>query len=221
MEIKNEYKAIGTEKTLDYEEIVKEDEKEKYNGSIWLEKKTFRIVLISIFSALAIVLGYALISLPNIELFTLMIFLGGFILGRRDGLIIGLISSFIFVFFNPWGSSQLPLFTYQITHYSLTGFLGGVMQTYLKKNDSFKPKEDLYTLRLMIFFGFIGLLITLMFDIISTLIGSLINYGFNIEPLILSYISGIPFTLAHLIGNTLGFIFILPGLISLIYKLLD
>ncbi len=213
--------GIDAEKPSNCKEVIKKDKIENYNGSIWLEKKTIRIVLISTFSALAVVLGYALVSIPNVELFTLMIFLGGFILGKRDGLIIGLLSSFIFVFFNPWGTSQLPLFTYQITHYSLTGFLGGVMQTYLKKNDSFKPKEDLYTLRLMIFFGFIGLSITLMFDIISTLIGSLINFGFDIELLILSYISGIPFTLAHLIGNTLGFIFILPGSISLIYKLLD
>jgi len=213
--------GIDAEKPSNCKEVIKKDKIENYNGSIWLEKKTIRIVLISTFSALAVVLGYALVSIPNVELFTLMIFLGGFILGKRDGLIIGLLSSFIFVFFNPWGTSQLPLFTYQITHYSLTGFLGGVMQTYLKKNDSFKPKEDLYTLRLMIFFGFIGLSITLMFDIISTLIGSLINFGFDVELLILSYISGIPFTLAHLIGNTLGFIFILPGSISLIYKLLD
>ncbi|MFX0019671.1 MAG: hypothetical protein ACFFAK_05170 [Promethearchaeota archaeon] len=221
METKIRLNGIDAEKPSNCKEVIKKDKIENYNGSIWLEKKTFRIALISTFSGLAVALGYALITIPNIELFTLMIFLGGFILGKKDGLIIGLLSSFIFVFFNPWGTSQLPLFTYQITHYSLTGFLGGVMQNFLKKKDSFKPKEDLYTLRLMILFGFIGLLITLMFDIISTLIGSLINYGFNIEPLILSYISGIPFTLAHLIGNTLGFIFILPGLISLIYKLLD
>jgi uncharacterized membrane protein len=221
MEVKSKLNGINTEKPSESKGVVQTAQKERYNGSIWLERKTFRVVLISIFSALAIVLGYALIFIPNIELITLMIFLGGFILGKRDGTIIGFISSFIFVFFNLWGTSQLPLFTYQITHYCLTGCLGGVMQKYLKKDDSFKPKEDLYTLRLMIFFGFIGLLITLMFDVISTLIGSLIIYGFKVEFIILSYISGIPFILAHLIGNTLGFTFILPGLISLIYKLLD
>lgn len=221
MEIKTEYKGIGTEKTLDYEEIVKKDEKEKYNGSIWLEKKTFRIVLISIFSALAIVLGYALISLPNVELFTLMIFLGGFILGRRDGVIIGLISSFIYVFFNPWGTSPAPLFIYQIIHYCLTGLIGGVISNNLRKKESFKPKEDLYIFRIMLYLGLTGALITFIFDIVTTLIGVYAFQIFSLENLIAAYIIGIPYTMVHLIGNTLGFIFLLPGLINLTHKLLD
>jgi hypothetical protein len=45
--------------------------------------------------------------------------------------------------------------------------------------------------------------------------------SFSIEFFIVSYLYGIPFTMIHLIGNTLEFVFILPGLTSLIYKLLD
>ncbi len=196
------------------------DKKEKYNGSVWLEKNIFRIVLISTFSALAVVLGYALAYIPNVELFTLMIFLGGLILGKRDGIIIGLLSSFVFVFFNPLGTSPLPLFIYQIIHYSLTGLIGGITRGFLLKKKDFKPKEDLYSFRLMAFLGLIGAMITFIYDIISTLMGAFI-VSFSLEFFIVSYIYGIPFTTVHLIGNTLEFIFILPGLTSLIYKLLD
>lgn len=220
MEIKAKQNGIDIEDSLINKENIKKDKREKYNGSVWLEKRTFRLALVSTFSALAVVLGYALAAIPNIELFTFMIFLGGFILGKRDGLIIGLLSSLIFVFFNPYGASPAPLFIYQIIHYCLTGFIGGVIKGYLHKKEYFKPKEELYSIRIMFYLGLIGALITFIYDVISTLIGALI-VSFSMEFFIVSYIYGIPFTTIHLIGNTMEFIFILPGLANLVYKLLD
>ena len=199
---------------------IEEREQEKSNGTPWLERKTFRIALLSTFTALSVVLGHMLVFLPNIELFTLMIFLSGFILGKRDGAIIGIMSSFIFVFFNPYGVSPLPLFAYQLAHYSLVGFLGGVAHNYLKKKDYFKPEEDLYVFRVLLLFAIIGAVVTFVYDILSTLIGALSIFG-TLETFWATYIFGLPFTTIHLIGNTLGFIFILPGLIQLIYRLLD
>ena len=89
-------------------------EREKENNSVWLEKKSFQIAIVSTFAALAIVLGYLLVSFPNIELFTLTIFLSGFILGRREEMLVGFLSSLIFCFFNPIGASPLPLLAFQL-----------------------------------------------------------------------------------------------------------
>ena len=205
---------------MNTEVSIKKDDIEQLNHSVWLRKKSFRIALIASFSSLAVVLGYILAYVPNIELFTLLIFLSGFIMGKRDGLIIGLFSSAIFTFLNPLGASPLPLFAYQLIHYSLTGLSGGLTRNYLKKKDYFKPKEDLYILKIMGLFGFIGGILTFVFDVLSTLFGGFI-VSFAIEYFILSYISGLLFTTAHLIGNILGFIFILPGLIQIIIRLLD
>ncbi|MFX0139511.1 MAG: ECF transporter S component [Candidatus Hodarchaeota archaeon] len=195
-------------------------EEEKSNGTPWLERSSFRITLLSTFTALSVVLGYILVFLPNIELFTLMIFLTGFILGKRDGAIAGLMSSFIFVFFNPYGVSPLPLFAYQLAHYSLVGILGGLTHNYLRKKEYFKPEDDLYVFRVLLIFAIIGATITFVYDILSTLIGALSIFG-TLETFWITYIIGLPFTTVHLIGNTLGFIFILPGLIQLLYKMLD
>lgn len=195
-------------------------EGEKSSQTVWLERKSFRVALLGIFTALAVVLGYALVFIPNIELFTLMIFLSGFIMGKRDGAIVGIMSSFIFVFFNPYGVSPIPLFAYQLAHYALVGLFGGVMCDFLSKKSFFKPEEDLYVYPVIIIFAISGAVITFTYDIISTLIGALIFYG-SIESFWPTYIIGLPFTTIHLIGNTLGFIFILPVLIQLIYKMLD
>ena len=87
--------------TIEKDAETKENKAERETGTRWLERRSFRIALTSIFIALSIVLGYMLIFIPNIELITLMIFLSGFILGKKEGLIVGAFSSFIFCFLNP------------------------------------------------------------------------------------------------------------------------
>jgi uncharacterized membrane protein len=202
------------------ENVAENREQERSNGTPWLERKSFRIVLISTFAALAVVMGYALVFLPNIELFTLMIFLSGFILGKRDGAIVGLMSSFIFVSFNPYGVSPLPLLAYQLAHYSLVGFIGGITSKYLSKKEYFNPESDWYVFRIILIFAIVGAVITFVYDILSTLIGAMSIFG-TLDTFWAIYLFGLPFTTVHLIGNTLGFVFILPGLIQLIYRLLD
>ncbi|MFX0025273.1 MAG: hypothetical protein ACFE8M_02570 [Candidatus Hermodarchaeota archaeon] len=223
METKIKLDGTDAEKSSEYEEIIKIDKTENYNGSIWLEKKTFRLVLVSTFSALAVVLGYALAYVPNIELFTLMIFLGGFILGKRDGLIVGFFSSFIYYFFNPVGPPpSILFFAFQLYHYSLTGFLGGLSSDYLKKKDFFKLGEDLYVFPVIIRFGLIGALITFNFQFFSYLIDAFLFFlSGNLGGFSSYFLSGIPLLITHIIGNTLGFIFLLPGLILLIHKILQ
>ncbi|MFW9999443.1 MAG: ECF transporter S component [Candidatus Hodarchaeota archaeon] len=196
-----------------------ETEQERVKDTIWFNRSSFRIALISTFTALTIVLGYLLIQLPNIELFTLMIFLSGFILGKRDGMIVGLLSSFIFCYFNPFGSSPLPLLAFQLIYYSITGLLGAFTSNLLQNKKLFKYEEDFYNFRVMVLFGTIGALITINFQIFSTIIHVLSFLG-TLNEFLPYFLSGSVFTIVHIIGNTLGFIFILPGLIQLINKML-
>ncbi|MHA1256722.1 MAG: hypothetical protein ACTSO6_10785 [Promethearchaeota archaeon] len=193
---------------------------EKMSSSVWLERRTFRISLIATFTALAIVLGYAMAYIPNIEVFTLMIFLSGFIMSKKEGAIIGLLSASIFTFFNPLGPSPPPLFIYQLIHYSLTGLSGGLTKDFMMNRKFFKPKEDLYVFQVMVVFGFIGGILTFSFDIFSTLFGGFV-VSTSLDYFIATYLFGIVFTTVHLIGNILIFVFLLPGLIQIILKLVD
>ncbi|MFX1378110.1 MAG: ECF transporter S component [Promethearchaeota archaeon] len=215
MELESEIK-----KASETVEIIK-TEQEKVNHSIWLERSSFRIVLISIFTALAINLGYLLIHFTNIELFTLTIFLSGFTLGKRDGMIVGFLSSLIFCFFNPYGA-YLPLLAFQLIHYTLTGLLGALTKQLLRDRKVIRDKKEFYTVSMMILFGALGAIITINFQVFASLVDVLIKYG-TIEAFVPYFFnpSAFPFTIIHIIGNTLGFIFILPGLIQLINKLLD
>ncbi len=172
----------------------------------------------STFSALAIVLGYLLAPFLNIELFTLTIFLSGFILGKRDGMIVGFLSSLIFCFFNPFGA-LLPLLAFQLIHYSLTGLFGAITNELLRKRSFFKVDDDLYVFPVMFIFGTLGAMITISFQFFISLVDVLYRFG-TMDEFVPYIIIGIPATITHIIGNTLGFIFILPGLIQLVHKML-
>ncbi len=193
-------------------------ERETENHSVWLEKKSFRIALVSTFTALGIVLGYLLAYIPNVELFTLTIFLSGFILGKRDGMIVGFLSSLIFCFFNPIGASPLPLLAFQLTHYTLTGLIGAITKDLINNRKFMRDSNDFYTISMMIILGFLGALITVSFQVFSSLVDVLLYFG-TIDEYGPYFLTGIPFTIIHIIGNTLGFIFILPGLIQLVQKM--
>ncbi len=214
LNIKEQKVEESEKKELDFKEI------EKVNGSVWLERSSFRTVLLSTFTALSVVLGYALIFLPNIEVYTLMIFLTGFIMGKKDGALVGLMSSLIFCFFNPIGASPLPLLALQLTYYSLVGVCGGITSGFLNDKSFFKPKEDLYVFPIMLTLGIVAAIMTFTFDVFSTVILALSVFG-TLDAFWPNYIFGIPFTAVHLVGNVLLFVFVLPSLIQLIYKLLD
>ncbi|MFX0029456.1 MAG: ECF transporter S component [Candidatus Hermodarchaeota archaeon] len=197
-----------------------EDEGERETHSVWLERKSFRLTLISIFSALTVILGYLLIDLTNIELVTLTIFLSGFIMGKRDGMIVGFLSSSIFCFFNPYGS-YLPLYAFQLLHYTLTGLLGALTKQFLRDRKVLREKGEFYTVSMMIFFGSLGFIITTSFQVFASLVDVLTQFG-TIKAFLPYFFNpaAIPFTIIHIVGNTLGFIFILPGLIQLVQKMI-
>ena len=67
----------------------------------------------------------------------------------------------------------------------------------------------------MVLFGFLGAIITFIFDILSTL------FFYGLDLFVALYLLNIVFTTIHLIGNILVFIFLLPGLIQVITRLLD
>jgi len=193
---------------------------EKETGSKWLERASFRIALTSIFISLSIVLGYMLIFIPNIEVITVMIFLSGFILGKKEGLIVGAFSSFIFCFFNPMGSSQLPLLVVQIVYYSLVGLIGAFTSDFIEKRSFFNSKDDLYVYQVLVIFGVIGGVLTTIYSIFSEIAG-FITISAPGVPFSAYFLMGVPWTIVHIVGNVLGFVFILPGLIQIINTLLD
>ena len=158
-----------------------------------------RLVRASIFSALAIGAGFALLMIPNVELITVIIFTAGLSLGTGWGIMIGGTSVMIFSGLNPLGSglSFPPLLFTQIIGMAAVGGVGGLLtNTFLVKK---------YTKGRLVLLGVTGFLVTFIFDSLTTL-SYPISAGFDISRTIGLYISGMGFTLLHQVAN--GFIFI-------------
>ncbi|GAG04522.1 unnamed protein product, partial [marine sediment metagenome] len=112
----------------------------------------------------------------------------------------------------------LPLLAFQLLHYTLTGLIGAFTKDLLKNRKFLRNKNDFYTISMMIILGFLGAIITISFQVFASLVDVLLYFG-TIEEFGPYFLTGIPFTIIHIIGNTLGFIFILPGLIQLVQKM--
>ena len=86
------------------------------------------VSLSAIFVALAVALGFLLISVPNIELLTFTVFAAGSVLGRWRGAVVGALAMALYSGLNPFGSGIAlpPLYAAQIGAMALAGLAGGL-----------------------------------------------------------------------------------------------
>lgn len=173
-------------------------------------QKTRKLVLVGLFAALAIIVGYMLISIPNVELVMATIFIGGFYMGRSYGVIIGMVSELILTMTNPLGPAAPPLAMAQIFSMMLVGLTGGWLSRY-----PFWHKS--HGLRFP-GFGLVGLMLTMVYDFLTTLSFAPIIAGWQINKIIGIFLAGIPFTLTHWLANFLIFTLLVPVLINFMEK---
>jgi len=86
-----------------------------------------RLALPAVFAALAAAAGYALVSVPNVELVTFVVYVAGALLGRWRGAVVGAVAMAVFSGANPMGSGLglPPLFVAQVASAAFAGFAGG------------------------------------------------------------------------------------------------
>lgn len=86
------------------------------------------IALEAALAALAIAVGYALNAIPNVELFTFVVFLSGALLGTRSGMRVGALAAIGYGLLNPYGLPGPPLLAALIISRMLIGLLGGILR---------------------------------------------------------------------------------------------
>lgn len=166
-----------------------------------------KLVRASIFTALAIGLGFSLIMVPNIELITVIIFLAGLTLGIGWGVLVGGTAELIFSVLNPFGSGLVfpPLLLAQVLSMMIVGLAGGLMRPlFFKREFSAKNIAGL---------AITGFILTFIFDSLTTL-SYPISVGFNLPQTVGIYISGIGFTILHQVSNAIVFAIGVPRVVK-------
>ncbi len=169
------------------------------------------MAMIGIFSALSVVMGYAFIHVPNIEMISASIFISGYLLGIQKGILVAIIAETTYSAFNPMGSGlAFPyLLVAQILGMSLFGAVGGIL-------GSRREKQRFSKVRIALI-GTAGLGCTLFYDMLTTLSWPLAA-GFEWSQVYATIALGSVFTLIHIISNTLIFVLALPPILRAVKK---
>jgi len=166
-----------------------------------------KLVRASIFTALAIGLGFSLLMVPNVELISVVVFLSGLTLGVKWGILVGGTAELIFSVLNPFGSGLVfpPLLLSQIISMIIIGAVGGLLRPLFFKKDF--SKKSIAGLAIT------GFILTFIFDSLTTL-SYPFSAGFDLPQTIGIYISGIGFTFLHQISNAIVFAVGVPSVIK-------
>jgi len=166
-----------------------------------------KLVRASIFTALAIGLGFSLLMVPNVELITVIVFLAGLTLGIHWGILVGGTAELIFSVLNPFGSGLVfpPLLLSQVISMIIIGAAGGILRPlFFKRNFSTKIVAGL---------AVTGFILTFIFDSLTTL-SYPISVGFDWPQTVGIYISGIGFTILHQLSNAIIFAIGVPRVVK-------
>ena len=161
----------------------------------------------SLFIALGVVLGFALAHVPNVELVTATVFISGYLLGWKSGLIIGLLTESIYSTLSPYGMASLPLLAGQVIAMSITGLCGGWAAKHIPIKGWFSTLKT----------GSLGLILSIQFALITTS-GYVLFAGISKPMILTSIITGLGFYITHFISNFLIFSLLVPGLILTLQK---
>ncbi len=160
-----------------------------------------------LFIALGLSLGFLLLHIPNIEMITAIVFISGYLMGIKEGVIVGFLTEILYSLFNPLGAAAPPLLIAQVISVCFTGYLGGILGS--RKH----PTNRVQYIRL----GFAGFLSTAIFAILTTL-SFVLLMGLSFRELVGSFIYGLGFYVMHIFSNILIFISIVPLLLNIAVK---
>lgn len=150
-------------------------------------------------SALALVGNYVLVIIPNVELASGVLFVTAFLFGIQMAVWCVLLVSMIFAFFNPWGPFIPPIWFAQVIGWIFIAVTGVIMGRQKERSWSRKRIAEL---------AMVGAFLTLFFDLTTTLAYS---WFFGV-PFVLAIIAGLPFTMVHVVSNSVIFPAIVPRL---------
>ncbi len=153
--------------------------------------RSSRLALTALFAALAAALGFAGAWLPNLELITLTIFLGGVVTGPLHGFAIGVLAELVFSMLNPLGPALPLVFVAQLIGMGIAGAAGGLLGPRIAR---LRGGARVAVLAVA------GFTVTLLFDVITNL-----ALGIHLGPVFPTLAGGLAFSLVHLAANTLAF----------------
>jgi hypothetical protein len=152
-----------------------------------------RIAAGGLLAALALAVNFPLLGVPNVELFSVCLFISGIYLGFWGGFMVPFAAGMIFIIFNPNGPpSLLTVALAQLMGFVLFGMVGAVFGRSIIRN-----KNRVVG---MTFLAAIGIVFTFIYDLLTNL-----AFALSVGPFKPVLIAGLAFSLWHMVSNGLIF----------------
>lgn len=151
---------------------------------------TYKLTLIAVLSALAVVGRYAFQFVPNVQPVTTIIIISAFFLGPVSGVLLAVLTTYLSNMVMGMGLWTL----WQIVAWSIIGVCSGVLGNILKKNAL--PGLVIFSLLAGYFYGVVMSLANYM------VAGKFLSY----------YLLGLPFDTYHAVGNAIFMVLLFPVL---------
>jgi hypothetical protein len=162
----------------------------------------------AVFSALGVALGFALMTIPNVELVTATIFISGYTLGPARGFWVGIVTEGLFSGLHPLGAPAPPLFAAQVLSMAAAGALGGFLG----------KRRPVLSLRRVLGLGACGLACSLLFAC-STSFAYAWTASISRAQLLKTVAAGGAFYLVHMVSNAIIFSTVVPTVLNALNRM--
>ncbi|OQX92281.1 MAG: hypothetical protein B6D58_03555 [candidate division Zixibacteria bacterium 4484_95] len=170
-----------------------------------MDFRTRRIAAAGLFAALAIAINFPLLGVPNVEFFSLCLFISGVFLRIWGGFVVPLVAGSVFIILNPNGPPTLfAVAIAQIIGFVLFGLAGALFGRSILKNKS--------RLLGLVLLATVGIVLTFIYDLLTNA-----AFAVTIGPFWPTIIGGIGFSIWHIVSNGLIFGLFEPLLVKLWY----
>ncbi len=169
-----------------------------------------RTVLSALFAGAGAAGSFLLIAVPNVEVLTITMFISGYALGAKHGIVTAFAAALLYFGFNPQGGFFPPLLIAQVTGLSFAPVAGA----YFRK---ITDQAVLNRAAQSVLLGAAAFIVTAVYDLLSNLAFPLVMRmpGVAITGFL---IAGIPFAVIHILSNIFIFIFAAPVLLDLVKR---
>ena len=176
-----------------------------------LDRRSLKVMITAVFTALALATNYALIGIPNVKIMDTLVFIAAFFFGFRLGVGVAASIWLVYGFVNPNGVDSFLMLSFLIVgecFYALAGLAlrkSFVAQEFVKGTKEYQ--------RLSIVFGLVGLLSTFAYDALTNFGSWVFKTSSLYQDFVFGNIIGAPFSIAHEASNVLFFATVAPAIV--------
>lgn len=182
-----------------------------HNAASVLDRRSTKVMLTAVFTALALATNYALIGIPNVKIMDTLVFIAAFFFGLRLGIGVAVSVWLVYGFVNPNGVDTFLMLSFLMIGECFYALAGSVLKKSFVAQNLVRGTKEYQ--RLSIVFGLVGLLATFAYDALTNFGSWIFKTGSLYQDFVFGNIIGAPFSVAHEASNVVFFATIAPAIV--------